>query len=45
MPTLPLAIPIADGELLLGVWQSILLLELDGPRRRKLMCSIIETPS
>ena len=38
-------IPIVDGKLLLGAWQSILLLELDGPRRRKLMCTILETPS
>ncbi|MYE25833.1 MAG: YjbQ family protein [Chloroflexi bacterium] len=40
-----LTLPIVDGKLLLGVWQSILLLELDGPRRRKLICAIIETPS
>ena len=31
-----LTIPIVEGKLLLGSWQSILLLELDGPRRRKL---------
>lgn len=40
-----LTIPIVAGKLLLGAWQSILLLELDGPRRRKLMCTVIETPS
>ncbi len=40
-----LTIPIADGKLLLGIWQSILLLELDGPRPRKLTCTVIETPS
>ena len=38
-----LTIPIVDGKLLLGAWQSILLLELDGPRRRRLVCAIIET--
>ncbi|MCY3914925.1 MAG: secondary thiamine-phosphate synthase enzyme YjbQ [Chloroflexi bacterium] len=38
-----LTLPIVDGKLLLGSWQSILLLELDGPRRRKLVCTIIET--
>lgn len=27
-------IPVADGELCLGQWQSLLLMELDGPRRR-----------
>ena len=26
------AIPVADGELLLGTWQRIFLVELDGPR-------------
>ena len=34
-------IPIADGKLLLGTWQNILLLELDGPKQRKLICTII----
>ena len=28
------SVPIADGALALGTWQSLLLLELDGPRRR-----------
>jgi secondary thiamine-phosphate synthase enzyme len=31
-----ITLPIADGELLLGTWQSIFLLELDGPRTRRL---------
>lgn len=39
-----LTIPIGGGKLLLGAWQSILLLELDGPRRRKLVCTVIESP-
>lgn len=38
-----LAIPIANGKLLLGAWQSILLLELDGPRQRKLVCTVVES--
>lgn len=29
-----LAVPIANGELQLGTWQSIILVELDGPRTR-----------
>lgn len=29
-------IPIIDGELGLGTWQSVLFLELDGPRKRTL---------
>lgn len=28
-------IPIVDGELLLGRWQNVFLLELDGPRRAR----------
>ncbi|RUM35056.1 MAG: YjbQ family protein [Archaeoglobus sp.] len=29
------ALPVEEGELKLGTWQSILLLEFDGPRTRK----------
>jgi thiamine phosphate synthase YjbQ (UPF0047 family) len=32
-----LALPVIDGELRLGTWQSVLLVELDGPRERQLM--------
>ncbi len=28
-------VPIADGELALGRWQGVYLLELDGPRKRE----------
>lgn len=28
-------IPVADGELLMGGWQSIFFIELDGPRERR----------
>lgn len=35
------SIPLADGELLLGTWQSVLLVELDGPRRRGVGLQII----
>jgi len=38
-----ITLPIVDGRLLLGSWESILLLELDGPRRRKLLCTVVET--
>ena len=27
-------VPVADGELVLGTWQSLLLVEMDGPRDR-----------
>lgn len=29
-----LALPVSEGRLILGTWQSVLLIELDGPRRR-----------
>lgn len=31
-----LSLPIADGKLALGTWQSVLLIELDGPRERSI---------
>ncbi|MBI4067736.1 YjbQ family protein [Candidatus Gottesmanbacteria bacterium] len=36
-----LTLPIKDGELLLGTWQSVLLVELDGPRERNLVITIV----
>lgn len=33
-------IPIKDGELQLGTWQGIGLVELDGPKQRKIIVSI-----
>lgn len=39
------SIPVADGDLLLGAWQSIFLVELDGPRaERALQLQLIATP-
>ncbi|ALK09223.1 secondary thiamine-phosphate synthase enzyme YjbQ [Blastochloris viridis] len=29
------AIPVADGELMVGGWQSVFFIELDGPRERR----------
>lgn len=38
------SIPIVDGDLQLGTWQEIFLVELDGPRTsRKVIVSIIES--
>lgn len=34
-------IPVASGLLELGTWQSVFLLELDGPRRREIKTKII----
>lgn len=36
-----LTVPVMDGELRLGTWQSVLLLELDGPRERQIVVSLI----
>jgi secondary thiamine-phosphate synthase enzyme len=37
-------IPVEDGDLLLGTWQGILLVELDGPRpRRRVSVEVIAT--
>lgn len=36
-----LAIPYANGRLLLGTWQRVVLVELDGPRQRTLHISCI----
>lgn len=34
------SLPIRDGELALGTWQSILLIECDGPRNRELTVTV-----
>jgi secondary thiamine-phosphate synthase enzyme len=34
-------IPIVDGDLALGTWQSVLFFELDGPRSRSILIQII----
>ena len=34
-------IPVADGSLLIGTWQSIFLAEFDGPRRRSYVVQVI----
>lgn len=33
-------IPIMNGKLALGTWQSVLFFELDGPRKRTVFCQI-----
>jgi len=35
-------IPIQDGKLTLGTWQSIMLADFDGPKRRKIIVKVIE---
>jgi secondary thiamine-phosphate synthase enzyme len=36
-----LMVPIANGKLVLGTWQSVLLVELDGPRDREVQVTLI----
>jgi secondary thiamine-phosphate synthase enzyme len=36
-----LTLPVVNGELRLGTWQSVLLVELDGPRERQLLVNVI----
>lgn len=36
------AIPVENGELILGTWQRIFFVELDGPRRRKVYVKMIK---
>lgn len=38
-----LTIPVKDGKLVLGTWQSILLVELDGPKERQITASLISS--
>jgi len=35
-------LPVKDGQLIRGTWQNIFLLELDGPRNRRVIIKIIE---
>ena len=34
-------IPVADGRLCLGRWQAVMLVELDGPRERKVLVTVV----
>ena len=38
-----LSIPISNGALVLGTWQSVLLVELDGPRQREVRVTLISS--
>jgi secondary thiamine-phosphate synthase enzyme len=33
-------IPVRDGELVLGTWQAIMIVELDGPRDRRVLVTV-----
>jgi secondary thiamine-phosphate synthase enzyme len=34
------SVPVADGELALGTWQSVILVECDGPRTREVVVEV-----
>jgi thiamine phosphate synthase YjbQ (UPF0047 family) len=38
-----LSLPVAQGDLVLGTWQRVILVELDGPRRREVTCMLLPT--
>lgn len=38
-----LTIPVSAGSLVLGTWQSVMLVELDGPRERNVYVSMISS--
>lgn len=38
-----LTVPVHDGSLVLGTWQRVILVELDGPRQRDLVLSFAAT--
>jgi secondary thiamine-phosphate synthase enzyme len=40
-----LSLPVRNGELALGYWQSVILAELDGPRDRAIHVQILGTPA
>jgi secondary thiamine-phosphate synthase enzyme len=39
-----LSLPVRDGELALGNWQSVILAELDGPRQRAVQVQVLGVP-
>ncbi len=36
-----LSVPVTDGQLALGTWQSVLLIEMDGPRERTVYVTLL----
>jgi secondary thiamine-phosphate synthase enzyme len=36
-----LTLPVSDGQLVLGTWQSVMLVELDGPRERTVHVTLL----
>ena len=40
-----IALPVENGSLLLGTWQRVVLIELDGPRKRELVLQFLNSNS
>ena len=38
-----LTLPLSAGKLILGTWQSVMLVELDGPRKREIHVTVIQS--
>ena len=38
-----LTVPVSSGKLILGTWQSVLLVELDGPRERDMHVTLVRS--
>lgn len=38
-----LTVPVSDGALVLGTWQRVIVVELDGPRERDVVLNFVET--
>jgi secondary thiamine-phosphate synthase enzyme len=39
-----LTVPVVDGQLKLGTWQRVLLIECNGPRRREVVVTVVGMP-
>jgi secondary thiamine-phosphate synthase enzyme len=40
-----IALPFQEGKLLLGTWQRVVLIELDGPREREIVVTVTSEPA
>ena len=38
-----LSIPVEKGQLILGIWQRVVLLEFDGPKQRELLMNLVQS--
>lgn len=38
-----LTLPVANGQLVLGIWQRVILIESDGPREREIVINLLQS--